>query len=71
MPFPKLCKLCGKKFPPTTKHTKLCEDCRSVHWSKRIKIKESKEYIDWKKRIKSKIEPINPLKTTIVEETYD
>lgn len=41
MPFPKFCTYCGKKFQPTGKFQKVCEDCRSKHGSKRKKYKNS------------------------------
>jgi len=39
--LPRPCRLCGKKFIPTGKYCKLCDDCRSLHWAKRKNIKRS------------------------------
>jgi len=35
MAIPRICKNCGKKFIPTGKYCKDCDDCRFMHWSKR------------------------------------
>ncbi len=29
MPFPRLCEICGVKFTPPTRHSKLCKECRN------------------------------------------
>jgi len=39
MRFSKICTICGKKFTPTGRLMKVCDECRGKHWSKR-RIKE-------------------------------